>query len=403
MPIEKFSPSPRIDAYTNVVRYGRIWLSSNEIGVQWDDPRDVFAMVVRFKYPPKDLNAEDIKVQYWQCNWPKFRFETMGAGFSGWGPIDDFYNGQWKDAKFNLEIAGKTWYFLFKPLSEEFSEFADYDVKYRRTLKARILSLKGLPEIESFEVYTDSLWRIMEVSIEWGYDGEGEGIWDGYVEVFNGELKSLRPLNHNSRVNILSEASWASIVKKGETDGIKAEVWYTFSEKSKSFDKTIVTVRSKTFSFSFSMEDLEKEKAILIKDYNVLISKSSENLSLKECNARLSEKGLTTIYNLVERMPEQTLERAWMEMPTKKRSIHFIIGCKGRRQKIGVDTRGAVFIPKLWNIRVKGKYSDRFLWDGDTILFSFGFPGSEPEERRLENDYLPIIYGKWVEDGITYE
>ncbi|MEM3745840.1 MAG: hypothetical protein QW323_05025, partial [Candidatus Bathyarchaeia archaeon] len=399
----KLSFSPTAGAYVNVAKYGRLWFNAREVGVLWDDPRDICAIIMRFSRTPTDLNKEDFKVQYWQSNWPKFRFEQVGAGFSGWLPIDDLYNGQWKDAEFDLNVEGDSLIFTFKPLTKEFPELTDYNVEYRRTLKIRVLSLKDLPEIKSFEVYSDSTWKLAEFSVEWGCGSDRERVWDGFIEVFNGELKDLRPLNPDSRVKILSKNSWYSKIKNGETDGIRAEIWYTYSEKPKSFDETIVTIRSAAFSFSFSMKDLEKEGAILIKDYDVLISKSSENLNLKTYSSMLSEKGLATIYDMIDRMPEQSLERAWREMPTKKRSIHFILGCKGRRQKIGVDTRGTVFIPKLWNVRVRGRYSDRFLWDGDTIAYSFGFPDKEPEERWLEDEYLPIVHAKWIEDGVVFE
>ena len=400
---ELFSPTPKVGAYVNVAKYGRIWLGLNEIGVLWDDPRDIYAIVIRFKNPPENFGEKNIKIQYWQHNWPKFRFESIGAGFSGWQPIDDFHNGQWRDAKFDLKGGGKIWCFLFHSITEEFPELTEYNVRYRRTLKIRLISTKNLPEIESFEAYTDSIWRETEVSIEWGCTNAAEKVWDGKLEVFNGELAGLKTLGTLSKVRILSEKSWESRLNIGETDGVKAIVWYAYSDNPKSFDKTIVTVRSEAHSFSFSVDDLERNKAIYIKDYNVLVSKTSENLSLKTYGSEILKQGLTTIYDLVNKMPEQSLNRSWREMPAKKRGIHFILGCKGRRQKFGVNTRGVVFIPKLWNVRVKGKYSHRFLWDGDTISFDFGLPNLEPEDRHLEDDFIPIIYAKWFNDGIVYE
>jgi len=396
------SPIPQLGSFVNVAKYGRLWRSSREISVVWDDPRDVYWVVLRFKSPPTALKVEDLELQYWQCNWPKFR-GVVGGGFSGWGPIDDFYNGRWKSAKFDLEVYGNLWIFKFKPLIEEFPEVGDYNVEYRRTLKVRVVSLKDLSEVEGFEVYTDSIWKKTDVSIEWGCVDAVESIWDGSIEVFNGELADLKPLKPLSKVEMLSGNSWKSKVRVGETDGVKATIWYAHSGNPRSFDKTIVTIRSKAHSFSFSIDDLEKYGRIYIKDYNVLVFKSSENLELKTYGCELSGKGLTTVYDLVSKMPEQTLERAWRELPSKKKGIHFILGCKGRRQKFGVDTRGVVFIPKLWNIWVKGKYSDRFLWDGDTIAYGFGLPDLEPEYRCLEEGFIPIVYAKWVDDGVVYE
>jgi hypothetical protein len=134
-----------------------------------------------------------------------------------------------------------------------------------------------------------------------------------------------------------------------------------------------------------------------------LVSKSSEGLDLKAYSRELDERRLSTIYDLTGKLPEQMLERAWRKLPVKKGGMHFILGCKGRRQKFGVDDRGVVFIPKRWNVRLKGRYSDRFLWDGDAIAYALGLPEKEPEERRLEQGFLPILYARWIEDGIVYE
>jgi len=407
--LDSLSPTPRSESFVNVAKYGEYWHEPREIGVKWDDPRHVYAVLLRFKSSPKDLSEEDVKIQYWQHHWPRFR-GPVGAGGSGWGPIDDFYNGQWKDANFALETDEDRWLFTFSPVNREFPEFGDFNVKYRRTLKVRAISSRDLTQVENFEVYTDSLWRRMDVSIEWGSEDAPEKVWDSSVEVYNGELADLKPLRAASKVRIVSADSWASTVQKGETDGVKVAVWYCHNDKSGSYDETVVTIRSKAHSFSFSMNDLENGERIFLKDYHVLVSRSSDDVELKVHANELAQSGLSTVYDLINSLPEQTLERAWEEMPAKKRGMHFIVSCKGRRQKFGISTRGAVFCPKLWNVqgrtpeyRLRSKYADRFLWERDTIAYSFGFPDVEPEKRHLLEGSLPIIYARWVEDGIMYE
>jgi len=243
----------------------------------------------------------------------------------------------------------------------------------------------------------------MDISVEWGCMDEAEKTCDGSIEIFNGELAGLGPLKATSSFKISSRDSWKSKVGKGKTDGIKITVWYARNDDVYSFDKTIVTVRSKAHSFSFLVDDLEKGEQIFIKDYDVLVSRTVDNADLRTRGRELAEQKGTTLFDLIDMMPEQTLERAWRELPAEARDIHFIVGCKGRRQKFGVNARGMVFFPKCWNVRVKGKYSERFLWDGDAITYIFGFPDTEPEGRNLEGGFLPIIYAKWVEDGIIYE
>lgn len=134
-----------------------------------------------------------------------------------------------------------------------------------------------------------------------------------------------------------------------------------------------------------------------------LVSRSSDGVELRTYEKELANAGMVTVYDLVNRMPEQTLERAWRELPPKSGDIHFIMGCKGRRQKFGIDDRGVFFFPKLWNVKVKGKCSHRFLWEGGAIAYSFGLPLTKAEERHLMRGFLPIVYAKWVEDGVVYE
>jgi len=365
-----------LESFVNVAKYGESWKNARELAVIWDDPRDIYAIILHFKSAQKSISKDDVKLQYWQDHWPRFR-GAIGGGESGWGPIDDFYNGQWKDANFVMEADGDQWLFTFNPVNVEFPEFGDFNVKYRRTLKVRLASSKVLPEVESFEVYTNSVWRRTDVSIEWGCVDASEKVWDGTIEVFNGELVDVKPLKPVSRVEVLSENSWASKVKKDETDGVKIGVWYAHNNNAENYDKTIVTVRSKVRSFSFSMSDLERGELILIKDYDVLVSRSSDSVDLRSYVNELAEKGSATVYDLISRMPEQTLKRAQEELPAKKKGIHFIVSCKGRRQKFGIDTRGTVFCPKLWNVRdgvpeysLRSKYAGRFLWDNDTITYT---------------------------------
>jgi hypothetical protein len=388
----------------DIARYGeqwrkRRWFGTKELGVTWEDPRDVHAVMLRFASPPRDFR--DIRVQYWRRNWPQYRLprgEKFGAGSQGWTPIDDWFNGEWKEAKTSLKVDKDEWIFTFNPVSEEFPDL-DFDAIYRRTLKVRVVSSQEL-EVERFEVYTDSVWRKMEVAMEWGCSAEK--MQSGSIEVLNGELQSLEPFSPASAIQVQRPNSW-ECRGKNATDGVKAVIWYAYNADGESFDTSIVTVRTNTNGFSFDMHDLDAGERIFIKDFDILISASAWNVSLEGFKRQLAQSPEGAIYDLIHKMPEQTLQKAWAEMPPKGRGIHFIMSCKGRRQKFGVDTHGHVFCPKLWNFRVKGKYSDRFLWADDTICYGFGFPEREPDERHLEGDLLPIIYSKWLEDDIAYE
>lgn len=104
---------------------------------------------------------------------------------------------------------------------------------------------------------------------EWGSGGAEEAVWDGCVEVFNGELADLKPLKNLSKTRITSEQSWTSKVRKGETEGIRVSIWYAHRADEDSFDETVVTIRSKAHSFSFSMDAVDIGERIFIRDYDI--------------------------------------------------------------------------------------------------------------------------------------
>ena len=92
-----------------------------------------------------------------------------------------------------------------------------------------------------------------------------------------------------------------------------------------------------------------------------------------------------------------------MALKEVKENLYSIKDFKGVSGTITFDENGDVFCPKNWIPRVKGKDTDRLLWDGREIRYSFGFPDIEPTSRYIENGYLPIIHSKWKADNIVYE
>lgn len=136
---DKLSPEPRLGSPVNVARYGKRWVKTWELGLMWDDPRDIYAVVLCFESPPETTTKEGVKLQYWQKSWPNFG-TGKGSVWSGWEPIDDFFNGRWKDANFKIDAQADRWLLTFEPVSTEFPELVGLDVSFRRTLKIRGIS-----------------------------------------------------------------------------------------------------------------------------------------------------------------------------------------------------------------------------------------------------------------------
>lgn len=348
----------------------------SDYGIYWEDPRDVFRVVVGFEEasPP----AESLRLEYWQSSWPERRIPRdapSGSGASGWLDIGDWYRGAWKAADANVQVSGTEAVFTFNPVNtREFPELADFAANYRTTLKVRVVGAGALPAVRSFRAFTDSRMKPLEFEVEWkGSGGEPR------VEVFNGTLQGVEPLGHGFRAGIL----------------------YAEPQGYNSFDETVVTLRAPENTFSFGARDLVRHATVFIPDYGVLVRVAGDATTYAEAERkwRGGENG-RCVYDLVSEAPEQSLGQAWSDMPPKGR--HYIpLSFEGGRQHFGLDENGIVFCARNWIAQIRGKDTDKCLWDGDYIRFTFGLPGVVTR-RTLVDGALPIVESEFGDETLRY-
>lgn len=378
--------------------------ADNEYTVIWEDPRDIHRVVVRFASAvPK---ADEVTLLYWRRYWPKTHIskeDKAGAGESGWLPVDDWFNGEWQAADTEVDIKGSTCIYTFHPLNaKEFPDMTDLPLEFRRTLKLRLLFSKTHAEIEDFRALTDSVWREVQVTIEWGGIASRPQVWDGHLEVFNAEVLKIESMSKESGVQILDPINhWKSSVN-GYTDGIQVKLRYTHNKDINSFDQSIITVRSVCHSFSFLVDEVAGGEVIHIPDFDVMVSRTSDNVRLVNYRHQLETCHPETLYQRINELPEQTLGRALNDMPSKGQ-FYFVLGCEGRRQKFGVDYNGDIFCPENFIRRVEGRDSKRLLWDGPILRYHFGFPNLKSSNRYIEESHLPIIHTDWTDGNLVYK
>ncbi|MEP0842046.1 MAG: hypothetical protein HRF43_04965 [Phycisphaerae bacterium] len=374
-------------------------------GILWEDARDIFRVVVVFEGGSPPPNPGAVRLEYWQSGWPQRRIprdQPSGAGGSGWLDIGDWYNGRWRPADTKLEVSGSTFAFSFNPLNiKEFPNIKDFPAAYRTTLKLRIVGEAALPRIERFQAFTDSVYKPLAFEVEWGGTAKEAQAWDGRLEVFNGRLEGVEPLAEAQTVQVGPDQSWRSTVQ-GATAGIRARILYAEPKGYNSFDETVVTVRAAHETFSFSATDLVKAGRIFIPDFGVLVRKAGENIPYARAEQVWRNRGSKDkdLYSRVFDMPEQTFTQAWNDTPAK--APHYIpISFEGSRQHFRLDEEGNVVCFKHWQLRVKGKDTDRCQWEGN-LRYRFGLPAVPPRERHLVDGYLPIMVGTWEAGGVRY-
>ena len=419
--------------------------SESHIGVEWNEPRDVYRLEVIYKDSEFIPNPNSVKVQYWQCNWPTPAPERLKGAKRGWIGADDSYHGEWTRANTKVRAHKNKHIYSFEhldivelPDEQKIEEAEDWNAFFRKTLKIRLVFETSLrPAIASLKVYSKSLWKHIDLDIFFGCGENDKGRdWSGIIEAYNGRIKDIRPLDFDKDDAIVKNHAWKCRTN-GSPKGIRTHAMYASSLESS--DSTMITLRTKMKSFSFLVGDVIKGP-IFIKDYNVFIKKSQEQIDCNTYLNQLASSNKKSIYDLVILEPEQSYQRAFKEIPSLQKTRHeesalpplqkskdvvtplpslaevlqkygryLILGCEANRQEFALRFNGHLFINKKF-LKPYGHDIDKLLWPGMEIQYKFG-TGDAPDFREredgcvqsLKEGYLPIVRTCWIDREIEYK
>ena len=384
-----------------------------DLGIEWRDERDVQEIRVRFAGP----EPRHFKVQYWFSTWPSTPPEMPNVE----DPVDDRWQGEWLTAAVDQECRAGECRYTFQPLAKSENPLAGNmpGVRYRRTLKLRLLTDTALPAMKSMAVFTDSVERRLSLRIALGYQERQPVRWEGGVEVSNGHLRSVRPWNFKEDDSFQSAARWSFRSADG-MKGLFVDVTAASPSLAGSLDSTLVTIRAKAGSadrtFTFSVDDL-KRGPIYVPDFHAYVCDASQPAGFQPPEG----KG-PRIRTEIPAEPEQNYERASSEIPAldpwqtqSGGPIYLLLAPDSSWQKFAFEYGGNVFIRKgdkgaLWSsgTKAKGKELARLDWAGDRITWRIG-TGAAPyyrEDRKasvsLQDGYLPVVTQRWENDGLRY-
>ena len=381
-------------------------------GIRWAEPRKIRRAVVEFPDDQPLPDSSRIGLQYWHRVWDGKADSILlerSAGGVGWDSMDDWTNGHWINAKCHAERINNTYIFSFAPVStSEFKNLQGDGVNYRKTLWIQVRSEDPLPIPRRFRVYTESEYKPLTVRIHFGQPRETvfkpREVETGYLEVFNGYVTAVRPFP-NSPVRVDTTLKWT--LESGREGGIEADLMMAVDPMSDRYDRTIITVRSSQRPFSFAADEVARGNRILVDDLGVLATSGQDPITLSAYRDTLvREFEGKTVYNRVIQAPEQTLERAWNEMPLK-RPLWFVHGLPGNRNTMRQNPNGDIEVTSVrrwFNLQRSPRDSDRKLWEGDSLRLSFGLPSDDLRGgRELKDGYLPVLRTWWQEGPIHYE
>ena len=159
-----------------------------QLGLEWEEPRDVSRVTVRFAGPV----PADLEVQYWRRNWPTPAPERLPGARRGWIGRDDPFHGTWTTVRGERTADGDTFTLTFDPLDlpelgrdllPQLVAAQHYRARFRRTLKMRVVSRSPMPSIAELHAYSPATWQEGQADLWFGIGAEGEEDWSGTAGV----------------------------------------------------------------------------------------------------------------------------------------------------------------------------------------------------------------------------
>jgi hypothetical protein len=410
---------PQLGGVVNIAPYGRKISGRDFVGVEWENPRDVYE--VRICGIDKQL-AESLRLEWWGGVWP-------ASGTGGWMRLDDPWNGRWVrvDTEPELNRAGQ---FVFKlpPLTKAEWDKAlnpgQYPSKnqpvFRRTLKVRITGEgQTIPSPSEIVVFGQSRWHHASFDIETQH--RQDGTVAGRIEVVNGVLGSVETLPEPRLVK-LSGTRWTANSTAGGLTGVRIGVLYAANEDLNSNDMTRITVcfgqDAGATGFSFVPQDVLKDGSILVPDFCTLVSKTSLGLTFRNYGGPASKCWDHRVRKRLQDRPEMTRATAMAGIPRLAPARWIPLGVPSARQEFFVGPNGDWMISALSLNTDKGQDARRWAfkkdfgrqrqWDELYAMLDTGvqpkFDGADREDvrRYLEDGYLPVVHVEWRNGPLCY-
>jgi hypothetical protein len=175
-------------------------------------------------------------------------------------------------------------------------------------------------------------------------------------------------------------------------------------------DRTIATVRTKAFDFSFLPGEAIEDQPLDIPDYGVYIRNNALNLDRDAYRERNAKK--SRIIDAVRNHPEQTLANAYQAIRARRVTLSFV-GVDSNSQKFGIAPDGHLVVGNndpSYGQQIVPKFAVHFASTEASTLFQeptvepeklFSREGEKPQE--LEEGWLPIVVTRWSRNEVSFE
>jgi hypothetical protein len=191
----------------------------------------------------------------------------------------------------------------------------------------------SVPEVRA---YGPETWKQAEIEIEWGFEAARSALpYGGEIEAYDGVLGGIQPLAGDSVTRATEQRRWDSSGRTEGRRGIRFNLLYMGTSRRtaswpmdgrpEDIARTIVTVKTRSGSFSFLAADLE-HGPILAPEYGFFVRASARPVlppffapdsaatTARAFLGELQAKSLKTTRQRVREAPEQTWQRAVQAM-----------------------------------------------------------------------------------------
>ena len=140
--------------------------------------------------------------------------------------------------------------------------------------------------VPTVRVEVPYVWKKVELEIEWGFDRATAALdYDGHLEAYDGILGEVKPLPADAATQMTGPTAWRSPGAGGARRGVRLNALYMgdslwrrlwpYHAQPEDVARTILTVWTKSGSFSFQVADLE-QGPILAPEYGFFVRATSK-------------------------------------------------------------------------------------------------------------------------------
>jgi hypothetical protein len=279
-------------------------------GLLWEEPRPVKTIVLEWPASAPSIPKPDALVLRWYPS----------ANSASWWSRSKKGSQLHQADNPSVSADGRQYTYTLDALANE--DALDNLVV---AVKAGAESLKSA-EAPIVRVLAPQTWKPLEIVVEWGFqDGSGAAPFDGQIEAYNGILGAATPLEADEGTTMTGARAWQSRPSGTSRRGIAVRLLHVgYSDSAiwpgqanlDDVNRTIVTLRTKSGSFSFLPADLEKGP-ILAPEYGFYVAEASNPKTARQFQAELKAQGGQTLREQIHARAEQTWEGAMRAVHTE--------------------------------------------------------------------------------------